>query len=62
LLPAGAAVAGWVIFLPLEERVLFTAHSDFGFRVLGIFVDAMVLVRLPEDGTYRPKRGTKEPK
>jgi hypothetical protein len=24
LLPAGAAVAGWVIFLPLEERVLST--------------------------------------
>ena len=30
LLPAGAAVAGWVIFLPLEERALFTAHSEFG--------------------------------
>ena len=28
LLPAGAAVAGWVIFLPLEERVS-TERSEF---------------------------------
>ena len=32
LLPAGAAVAGWVIFLPLEERVLSTARSESGFK------------------------------
>jgi len=29
VLPAGAAVAGWVFFLPMDERVLFTAHSEF---------------------------------
>ena len=33
LLPAGAAVAGWVIFLPLKERVLSTARSEFGFNL-----------------------------
>ena len=32
LLPAGAAVAGWVNFFPLEERVLSTAHSESGFK------------------------------
>ena len=32
LLPAGAAVAGWVNFLPLEERVLSTAHSESGLK------------------------------
>ena len=32
LLPAGAAVAGWVIFLPLEERVLSTARSESGLK------------------------------
>ena len=30
LLPAGATVAGWVIFLPLDQRALFTAHEIFG--------------------------------
>ena len=39
LLPAGAAVAGWVIFLPLEERVLFTSHSDEGVSMRGPSVD-----------------------
>ena len=32
LLPAGAAVAGWVIILPLEERVLSTARSEFRLK------------------------------
>jgi len=32
LLPAGATVAGWVIFLPLDQRALFTAHEIFGLR------------------------------
>jgi hypothetical protein len=32
LLPVGAAVAGWVIFLPLEERSLSTGRSEFGFK------------------------------
>jgi hypothetical protein len=31
LLPAGAAVAGWAIFLPLDERVPF--HGALGIRV-----------------------------
>ena len=30
LLPAGATVAGWVIFLPLDQRALFTAHEKVG--------------------------------
>ena len=30
LLPAGATVAGWDIFLPLEWRALFTAHAKVG--------------------------------
>jgi len=30
LLPAGATVAGWVIFLPLDQRALFTAHDFCG--------------------------------
>ena len=30
LLPAGATVAGWVIFLPLDQRALFTAHEICG--------------------------------
>jgi len=33
LLPAGATVAGWVIFLPLDQRALFTAHEIFGLEV-----------------------------
>src|SRR5262245_50132285 len=30
LLPAGATVAGWAIFLPLDQRALFTAHDFCG--------------------------------
>jgi hypothetical protein len=30
LLPAGATVAGWDIFLPLDQRALFTAHDSCG--------------------------------
>jgi hypothetical protein len=30
LLPAGATVAGWVIFLPLDQCALFTAHEKDG--------------------------------
>ena len=30
LLPAGATVAGWDIFLPLDQRALFTAHAKLG--------------------------------
>ena len=30
LLPAGATVAGWDIFLPLDQRALFTAHEKCG--------------------------------
>ena len=33
LLPAGATVAGWVIFLPLDQRALFTAHEIFGLKL-----------------------------
>ena len=29
LLPAGATVAGWDTFLPLDQRALFTAHAKF---------------------------------
>ena len=36
LLPAGATVAGWVIFLPLDQRALFTAHEIFGLASLEI--------------------------
>src|SRR5215831_3256995 len=30
LLPAGATVAGWVSFLPLDQRALSTAHEFCG--------------------------------
>jgi len=30
LLPAGATVAGWLIFLPLDQRALSTAHDFCG--------------------------------
>jgi hypothetical protein len=30
LLPAGATLAGWDIFLPLDQRALFTAHGICG--------------------------------
>jgi len=30
LLPAGATVAGWAFFLPLDQRALFTAHDFRG--------------------------------
>ena len=30
LLPAGATVAGWAFFLPLDQRALFTAHDFCG--------------------------------
>ena len=32
LLPAGATVAGWAIFLPLDQRALFTAHEIFWLK------------------------------
>jgi len=34
LLPAGATVAGWVIFLPLDQRALSTAHDFCGLESL----------------------------
>jgi len=33
LLRAGATVAGWVIFLPLDQRALFTAHEKIGLAL-----------------------------
>ena len=33
LLPAGATVAGWVSFLPLDQRALSTAHEFFGLGI-----------------------------
>ena len=33
LLPAGATVVGWDIFLPLDQRALFTAHAKVGLVV-----------------------------
>src|SRR6516165_2267511 len=35
LLPAGATVAGWVSFLPLDQRALSTAHEFCGLALLG---------------------------
>jgi len=33
LLPAGATVAGWVSFLPLDQRALSTAHEFCGLEM-----------------------------
>src|SRR5271166_1546547 len=30
--PGWSSVAGWVIFLPLDQRALFTAHSEFRLK------------------------------
>jgi hypothetical protein len=36
LLPAGATVAGWVSFLPLDQRALSTAHEFCGLVIVAI--------------------------
>jgi hypothetical protein len=43
LLPAGATLAGWDIFLPLDQRALFTAHGICG----------LVGRRQPSQGLHR---------
>jgi hypothetical protein len=59
LLPAGAAVAGWAIFLPLEERALSTAHSDFGLKSqfpLSIYIPPVAKLWIT-DTNYYVRRG-----
>ena len=60
LLPAGATVAGWVIFLPLDQRALFTAHEIFGLN--RPFQPVRVLFGVIGDLTqYRRKGSTRLP-
>ena len=52
LLPAGATVAGWVIFLPLDRRALSTARAKSGLGVFAPYTLAAVAVT-PKDSSMR---------
>ena len=48
LLPAGATVAGWVSFLPLDQRALSTAHEFCGLALRCALACSGPLTRFPK--------------
>jgi len=53
LLPAGATVAGWVIFLPLDRRALSTARVKPG---LSVFDHTEEYIKPEQIGTFQKLR------